>query len=215
MPQVDRVQIIEQDIVLAHFLLELYRKILLLYLSADALGKSFVRPARENIVLDQLLRNRRSSLRKAAAFQTKVSRAENSLNIDAMVIVKPLILNCDESVLQVLRYHVHRNRNSIGIGGYELRGLFALIVVDECGKSCRCNVNVADVRRCVNHSPESTESRADRSRDHTDNRNQKKRRNKRSNLVRSATPSGIQLSSDFDNIIAAVIHICVFPCGFL
>ena len=131
MSQVNRIHIVEQDIVLAHFLLELYCKILFLYLSADALGKGFVRPARKNIVLDQLLRNRRSSLRKAAAFQAKVSCAENSLNVDAMVLVKPLILNRDKCVLQVLRNHVHCNRNPVGVGGYELRGLFALIVIDE------------------------------------------------------------------------------------
>ena len=60
--EVDRIHVVEQDIILAHRLLKFDGKILLLNLSLDGLRLCFRSPVREDVVLDQLLRDGRSAL---------------------------------------------------------------------------------------------------------------------------------------------------------
>ena len=158
--EVDGVEVVEQDVVLAHRLLQLDGEVLLLNLAADALEFRLLRPAGENVVLDQLLRDRRGALGEFPGGKAKIRRAENTLDIDAVVLVEALVLDGDERVLQVLRDHVQRDRNPVGVGRYQLRRLIAVTVIYERRISPRRHVNVGDIRCRVQHAAERPEAKA-------------------------------------------------------
>ena len=64
--EVDRVEVVEKDRVLAHGLLQLDRQILLLQFSLDPLYAGLVGPGCKDVVLDQLLRDRTCAFREIA-----------------------------------------------------------------------------------------------------------------------------------------------------
>ncbi len=41
------------------------------------------------------------------------------------------VLDSYKSILQVFRHHINGYRNTVGVGGYQLRSLIAFNVVDE------------------------------------------------------------------------------------
>ena len=157
-PEVDDIQIIDHDIILGHAPFQLYGKVLLLELADHGLLLRFLREIRENTVLDQLLGNRGRALRKVACRYSFPARAYNADDIHAVMLVESGILDRDKCVLQILRNHIQRNRNAVGIGGDELRGLFALIVIDKSRVPGRRNVDLGDVRRVFQNTGVQTDS---------------------------------------------------------
>ena len=107
--EVDGVQILGDDTLLDFFLaesrlvLDLEGQVLLLELSDIALELSFVETAAEDIVLDQLLRDRRAAARGVVIRHHAADRTEDRLQVDAVVLPEALILDRDEGVDEVLR----------------------------------------------------------------------------------------------------------------
>ena len=64
-------------------------------------------------------------------------RTEDTLNINAVVLVETFILNRDKGVRQILRDLGHGNRYSVGIGRYQFCRLFSFDIVDKGGKAGR------------------------------------------------------------------------------
>ena len=130
-PEVDGVQVIQQNIILAHGLLELHGKILFLDFTADGFHARLAGPPGENIVLDQLLGDRGSTLGEVSAGDGVPGRAEDTLNIDAAVRVETLVLDGDKRVLHILRDHVHGDRDPVRIRGDQLGNLVSVRVIDK------------------------------------------------------------------------------------
>ena len=66
MTEVDRIEVIEKDRILAHGLFQFDRKILLLQLSLDPLYAGLVGPGGKDVVFDQLLSNGTCAFREIA-----------------------------------------------------------------------------------------------------------------------------------------------------
>ena len=114
--QVDRIEVVQQDLGFIHHFLKLVGQILFLDLSLDPVLCGLVGPVRENIVLDQLLCDRTGALGKIkSSCDTDVEGPENAGNVDAPVLVETLILNRDESVLQVFGDSLPGDRDAVGI----------------------------------------------------------------------------------------------------
>ena len=107
--EVDGVQILGDDTLLDFFLaesrlvLDLEGQVLLLELPDITLELSFVETSAEDIVLDQLLRDRRAAARGVVIRHHAADRTEDRLQVDAVVLPEALILDRDEGVDEVLR----------------------------------------------------------------------------------------------------------------
>ena len=115
MSEVDRVEIVEQDRILAHRFLQLDRTVLLLQFSLDPLHLCLIGPVGEDIVLDQLLGNGTGALREVAGGQSDHRCTKNPRGIDAVVLIKPLILDRHKGMCQIIRDHITGYGDSVGI----------------------------------------------------------------------------------------------------
>ena len=68
--------------------------------------------------------------------------------------IETLVLNRHESMLQILRHHVDGDRDTVGVGGYELGRLIILDIVDKGRKTGRRDIDIADVRSAGEHTLE-------------------------------------------------------------
>ena len=93
MPEVDRVQIGGQDLILRPLLLELPRERRLEELAADRLLAGQVG------VLDELLGDRRAALHRTVVRDVGPERARHAADVDAAVLVEALVLDGDDRVL--------------------------------------------------------------------------------------------------------------------
>ena len=148
--EIDRVQVVFQNQVLIFkLLLELHREILLLELALDPVDQRLLLgPCREYVVLEELLRNRRSALREpASVLDAGDDRAENALRVDAAVLVEALILDCDDCMLQGHRDIVERYGGPVRVRGRELLELVAFRVINERRVSAWRDVDAVDIGR--------------------------------------------------------------------
>ena len=114
--QVDSIEVVQQNLGFIHHFLKLVGQILFLDLSLDPVLCGLVGPVCENIVLDQLLCDRTGSLGKIkSAGDADIEGPENAGDVDASVLVEALILDRDESVLQVFRDSLPGDRDAVGI----------------------------------------------------------------------------------------------------
>ncbi len=63
------------------------------------------------------------------------SGPDDTFDINAVVIVKTFVFDRNESMGKIFGDHVHGNRNTVGIGSYQLCGLVAFYVVHESRKA--------------------------------------------------------------------------------
>ena len=182
MAQVDGVHIVDQDVVLAHLLFELDGEVLFLNFTLHALGKRLTGPAGEDVVLDELLGDGGSALGKISGRDAFDGSTENTLNINAVVIVEAVILDGDKGVLQVLGNLVDGHRNAVGIGGDKFGGLIAVTVVHERGVPGGGHVDVADIRRRIDNRAEGSDSDTKREDDDGQNDDQKNLKRRESSL---------------------------------
>ena len=101
--EVDRVQVRGEDLVLGPFLLQLPRERRLDQLAADGLL------ARQIGVLDELLRDRRAALHRAAVRDVGPERTCHAAEVDAAVLVEALVLDRDDRMLQPRRDSLRRD----------------------------------------------------------------------------------------------------------
>ena len=104
-PEVDRVQVGGQDLVLRPALFELPRERRLLQLPAD---RALVMEVR---VLDELLRDRRAALDDLLVAQVLPDGADDAVDVDAAVLVEALVLDRDDRVLHLRRDVLRRHED--------------------------------------------------------------------------------------------------------
>ena len=90
-----------------------------------------------------------------------VSGSDNSLDVNAVVLVETFVLYSNKGVRQILRNHVVRDRDSVRILGNQLGGLIPFKVVDESGKTGRGNLDVFDAGSSINDSLENPKAHTD------------------------------------------------------
>ncbi len=145
LPEVDRIHVDLQDLLLRHLLFKLEGKVLLLDLALDLLDIALVGPVVKNIVFDDLLRDGGSTLLELTGLEHHDTGAQDSFQIDAVVLIKALVLDRDESIAEILWDHVDLLIAPVGVGRDQLRQLVALGVVDHCRESPRkhgCGIHV-------------------------------------------------------------------------
>ena len=148
MSEVDRVEIVQQDLRLGHALFELIGKELFLDLSLDTILGGLIRPVCKNVVFDQLLGNSTGAFREIkAAFKAYIYGAEDTGDIDTAVLVETLVLDRDKGVGKVLGDPGLVNRDTVGIGRDQFGDLIALAVVNKGRESLGTDIDRADVRR--------------------------------------------------------------------
>lgn len=88
------------------------------------------------------------------------SGTNNSFDVDAVMLIKTFVFDRDESVGQIFRYHVHGDRDTVGILSNQFGRLVAVDIIYEGGKTGRLYVDVADFRRGFNNTPKQAEAGA-------------------------------------------------------
>jgi hypothetical protein len=103
------VQVVLEDLLLAEFLLDLDRVLQLAHLAAEGLLSGLgdlgrvVAGLLDEVVLHQLLRERRGALGHSAALRVLVQGAQDALQVDRAVLVEPRVLDGDYRLLHVRR----------------------------------------------------------------------------------------------------------------
>ena len=116
MAEVDRVEVIQEDLGFGHVLFKLIGKILLLDLPLDAVLCRLVCPVGEDVVLDQLLGDRAGALGEIeAALDTYINGAENTGNIDSPMLVETLVLDRHKGVCEIFGDAALVYRDTVGI----------------------------------------------------------------------------------------------------
>ena len=90
---------------------------------------------------------------------TNVGSSDDTLDIDSVMLIKTLILDCDKGVCQIFRYHIPGNWNTVGILGDQLRNLISFEIVNEGGEAGRCYLDVLNTGSSINDSLENTDSK--------------------------------------------------------
>lgn len=128
LPQVDGVHVVFQDFILIHLLFQHDGKVLLLdftlYLDRKAFF-TFTCPACKNVVLNQLLGDGTGALGKMSRSQANETGTDNTLDINSVMFVKTCVLNCHESMRQILGNLVHAYRHTVGAFRIQLGNLIA------------------------------------------------------------------------------------------
>ena len=169
LPQIDGIHIVFQDHVLVHLLFQLDGQILLLDLALQLIREAALAlacPRGQHIVLDELLGNGARALGKFSGGEAHIGRAQDAPQVDAVMLVKTLVLDGHKSMSQILRDVLHADRDPVGALRVQLGGLVSLRVVDEGGKAGRRHVNVGHVRHRRKDTLHKTQPAADT--DHAD-----------------------------------------------
>ena len=162
--EVDGVQILRDDTFLDFFLaesrlvLDFEGQILLLELPDIALELSLMQATAEDVILDQLLRDRRAAAGRVIIRHHAADGTEDRLQVDAVVLPEALILDRDEGVDEVLRELLvayaltvracrHQCCGNVSIGVQHLRRIGG-----------RADMDRIDVRCGVEDAPEHTEA---------------------------------------------------------
>ena len=120
---------------------QLNRKILLLDFSLDSFAQClFLSPGRQDGIFDQLLSDGAGTLLPfEAGLYGGYAGTENPHDVDTVVLVKTLILDGDKGVCQIGGNLIHRNGDTVGVLGDQLRHLVSLAVINKgrvSGGSC-------------------------------------------------------------------------------
>ena len=91
---------------------------------------------------------------------TNVGSTDDTLDIDSVMLIKTLILDCNESVCQIFRYHIPGDRNTVGILGDQLRNLVSFEIINEGGEAGRCYLDVLNTGSGIDDSLENADSEA-------------------------------------------------------
>ena len=71
-----------------------------------------------------------------------IGSTDNSLNVNAVVLIEAFVLYCHKGVGKVFRDHVLGDRNTVGVLGNQFGCLVPLQVVDKGGEPGGCNLDV-------------------------------------------------------------------------
>ena len=116
LPEIDRVQIILEDLLFCQTVLKLDRKVLFLHFSFDPLGKSSFFSSVKDLIFQKLLCECTGTLMEFSAIgQTAERRTKNSLKVDSVMHPETLVLNGDKSILQMLRNGIQRRVLAVGL----------------------------------------------------------------------------------------------------
>ena len=107
LPEVHRVQVLREDLVLRVALLELERELRFVDLAPEGLLVAYDR------VLDVLLGDGGAALDDAAGRDVREGRSDHGLHVDAAVLVEALVLHGDDRVADVLRDLRERNDHTV------------------------------------------------------------------------------------------------------
>ena len=89
---------------------------------------------REHVVFDQLLCQRTGAFGEVSGSKADNSRTGDSLKVDTVVVIKTLILDRNESMLQVLGDFVGRFINAVRAGSDKFLDLCRTVIcIDRCG----------------------------------------------------------------------------------
>ncbi len=121
------------------------------------------------------------------------------------MLIETLILDGDESVLQILRDHIQRYGDTVGIGRDKLGRLVAFPVVDEGGISGRSHIDVPDVRRGVDDGAEGTNARTQDDDDACDEADEDNLENAETDLAFPLLRTALKGVCQIFNILSAVI----------
>ena len=162
--EVDGVQILGDDTLLDFFLaesrlvLDLEGQVLLLELPDITLELSFVETSAEDIVLDQLLRDRRAAARGVVIGNHAAHRTEDRFQVDAVVLPEALILDRDEGVDEILRELLVAHALTVRARRHQCCGNVSIGVQYLRCIGGRTDMDRIDVRRGIEDSPEHTEA---------------------------------------------------------
>ena len=154
MAQVDRVEVVEQDLGLVHVFFKLIGEILFLNLALDPVLSCLICPVCEDIVLDQLLRDRAGAFGKVEpACQPDIGGTENARDVDPAVLVETLVLDGDKGIGKIVRDPRLIDRDPVGICGDESGDLSAFVVIDKSGIALGADIDRADIGRGLENAP--------------------------------------------------------------
>ena len=207
LPQVDGIQVVFKDGLLAGDLFELNGQVLLLDLPVDfLLGRGFGGPVREVVVLQELLGNGRGALGKMPGGQSRKARPEDAPDIDAVVLVETLVLDGHESLLYIVGNLVDGHVLPIGPGSRQGLDFAPVLVVDGRKIAGGRNINRGNVGQLVNQAL-GVQASADHRRRHEDDEEDQNRsqEGEKEGLSRPA-PGGMGSGFPLFYILFTVIH---------
>ena len=146
--EVDGVEVILQNLLLADLFLQLEGQVLFLEFPAEAVDQGgFVHPAREDAVFQKLLGDGAGSLVEAAGSKTVNAGAENAADVNALVLVETLVLDGYDGMLEILRDLVDRDNGPVGGAEGELLHDGTIAVIDVGGGLRGGHGKVGNIRR--------------------------------------------------------------------
>ena len=214
--QIDGVHVVDQNGLFVHDLFQLQSQILLLKFSFKFIGKRILAgPIRKDIVFQELLRDGAGALREVSVLDAHYARTDNTLDVDAVMVIKTGVLDGDKCVLQVLRNHVDGNRDSVGIGGNQLLDLCAFYIVYKGGKAGGGYVDIADVRCGRQNTFKSADARAYADNSRADHADQKYLHKSKCNLPAPFFTCRVKRLLFFADALFAVVHRILPPRLFI
>ena len=151
--EVNRVQVVGQNLFFAHHLLEFERQILLLNFSGQLLTEAFFPTAVEEVVFNELLGNGRAAARTRSAAQHTHNGAHNGARVDTVVLPETLVLNCDKGIHEVLRKLLIRRFLAIGARHDQGFDQISVRIVNRGGKAHGGDAVRLEFRRGVHNAP--------------------------------------------------------------
>ncbi len=111
---------------------------------------ALLRPGGKDRVLQKLLGDGAGSLLLLAQGDEEFPPGPgHALDVNAVVLIKPFVLNGHKRMGKILRNQIHAvDLDSVGIGGHILVNLIALAVVDNAGLPHRHHIAQADIGSC-------------------------------------------------------------------
>ena len=126
---VDGIQIVLQNPLLGDLMLKTNSQILFLDLPLDLIENVFLlRPSGEEIVFHQLLSDGAGSLRGTEGRDVPGQCADDAAHINAVMMVKTLVLDGNDGPLQVIRDLIQRDIDSVGFSPLQFLDLLAVFV---------------------------------------------------------------------------------------
>ena len=162
--EVDGIQILRDDTFLDFFLaesrpvLDFEGQILLLELPDIALELSLMQTTAKDVILDQLLSNRRAAARGVIIRYHAAHRTEDRLQVDTVVLPEALVLDGNEGVDEVLRELVVAHALTVRACGHQRCGDVSIGVQHLRCIGSRTDMDRIDVRCGVENAPEHAEA---------------------------------------------------------
>ena len=147
MSQVNGIHVVDQNILLGHYLFQFQSQILFLEFSTEFVHHGvFAGPFRKNVVLQKLLCNGTGTFGKTSVAKAGYTGTDDTHHVDTVVFIETFVLDCHKGICQVLGNLGHGNWDTVGIRRNQFCNLITLVVINKGGITGRGDINVAYIR---------------------------------------------------------------------